>query len=137
MRYKRVGYRYALLFASGGLQPLSGGWVGQQWAIQLAQPVWRPAVDVYETDGEIVITMEVPGIEPEEVEVLLFEDAVVVEGDRKVNTCDSPGFYHTAEIRQGRFRWDLSLESSVDADKVDANYDRGLLRISLQKLAGR
>ena len=133
MRYKRVSYRYALLVAPGGLQPLSGGWVAQQWAVQLAQPVWRPAADMYETETALVATLELPGVEPEDVEVLLFEDALVVEGERRISPADAPGFYHAAEIRQGRFRWDVPLACPVESELVDAHFDQGLLRISLKK----
>ena len=136
MRYKRVSYRYSLLFTSGGPQPLGGSWLAQHWGVQLAQPVWRPSADVYETEDTIEVVVELPGIEPEEVEVLLFEDALLIEGDRKVQCCDASGFYHTAEIRQGRFRLDVPLETSVDAERVDANYEQGLLRITLRKKAG-
>jgi len=88
---------------------------------------------VYETETTIELVVELPGVEAEEVEVLLFEDAVVVEGDRRVVPATAPGFYHAAEIRQGHFRLDVPLEGQVESEKVDAVHENGLLRISLRK----
>ena len=133
MRYRRVSYRYTLLFAPGGLQALGGG--TGQFTVQLAQPVWRPSTDVYETEATIEVVVELPGVEPEQVEVLLFDDALVVEGDRRVHPCDAPGFYHAAEVRQGHYRAEVPVEVRVDPEKVDARYDQGLLRITLHKQA--
>ena len=134
MRYRRVSYRYTLLFAPGGLQPLGGAASGGL-GVQLAQPVWRPSADVYETEYTIEVVVELPGVEPEQVEVLLFEDALVVEGDRRVQPADAPGFYHAAEVRQGHYRAEVPVECLVDGENVDARYDRGLLRITLHKRA--
>ena len=136
MRYRRVSYRYALLFAPGGLQPLGGALARQPWGVQLAQPVWRPSADVYETEDTLEVVLELPGVEPDEVEVLLFEDCLVVEGDRRVQPAEGPGFYHAAEIRQGRYRAEVPIEVAVEAETVDARYDRGLLRITLNKKPG-
>ena len=64
---------------------------------------WRPAADIYETPRGISLTIELPGIDPDEVDVAFFENAVVVEGRRRMPALDAAGIYHAAEIRRGPF----------------------------------
>ncbi len=135
MRYRRVSYRYSLVFAQGGPRPLGDTWRTQP--VQLAQPCWRPPADVYETERTVYVVVELAGVNQEDVEVLLFDDALVVQGDRRIPAADMAGMYHAAEIRQGPFRLEVPLSMLVDAERVDAVYDRGLLQITLDKPSGR
>ena len=65
-------------------------------------------------------------------DVVLFEDALIVEGRRRL-PADPGVVYHVAEIRQGPFRLELGLPGSIDQERVDALYDQGLLRITFLK----
>jgi HSP20 family protein len=60
---------------------------------------------------------------------------LVVEGRRRLPSCQEGAVYHAAGIRQGPFRVELALPAPVDAERVEARYDRGLLRITLPKRA--
>ncbi len=136
MRYRRMTYRYAFMLA--GEQPR---FVGDPWqlgraGVTVAQPRWRPPADVYETRAQVCITVELPGVDQDELEVMLFEDAVVVQGERHL-ACDTGGRYHAAQIRQGAFRLEAVLPAPIDADGVEARYDRGLLTITLPKQNAR
>jgi HSP20 family protein len=73
-------------------------------------------------------------VDAEKVEVLLYEDAVVVTGERPLSPCAPEGVYHAAEIRHGPFRREVRLPCAVDAEAVAARYERGLLQITLPKL---
>src|SRR5438270_4295994 len=86
MRYRHLSYAYTLV-----IQPSSVA----------TQTAWRPPADVYETLGAITVTIELAGVDPEEMEVSLFENALVVEGGRRVPELDVGGIYHAAEIRRG------------------------------------
>lgn len=135
MRYRRVTYRYEMAVRSGRPWPFGDVWQGERLRL-LAQGQWRPDADTCETAGAIEITIELAGIDEDAVEVQLFEDAVVVEGYRRLVPCEEGGVYHAAAIRQGPFRVECLLPARVDADRVEARYERGLLRINLPKRAG-
>jgi HSP20 family molecular chaperone IbpA len=61
----------------------------------------------------------------------------MVEGQRRLPQADEMGVYHVAEIRQGPFRLELALPARIDAERVDARSERGLLVITLMKAEGR
>jgi HSP20 family protein len=99
----------------------------------MALPRWRPRADVTETAGSIVITVELAGVDPDDVEAVLYEDALVVSGRRHLPGPGPRGVYHAAEIDQGWFRLEVRLPAPVASGLSDARYDRGLLRLTLTK----
>jgi HSP20 family protein len=99
----------------------------------LAQPRWRPDADTYVTAAAVEILVDLAGVEEDEIEVQLFDDALVVEGRRRLPLCEEGAVYHAAAIRQGPFRLELALPVRVDPDRVEARYDQGLLRIRLPR----
>lgn len=126
MRYRHVKYRYAVVAQTTVRLPF------RLPGIALAHWHWRPEADVYETATAITVTVELAGINDEDVEVTLFEDALVVEGERRL-PCDEDGVYHAASIRQGPFRLEVALPARVDEGSVEARMERGLLRVRLPK----
>lgn len=99
----------------------------------IAFPRWRPRADVTETAGSIVITVELAGVDPDEIDAALYEDALVVSGRRQPPGPGPGGVYHAAEIKYGPFRLEVGLPASVTYELRDARYDRGLLRLTLAK----
>ena len=79
-----------------------------------------------------MVTVDLAGIDQDDLDVVLFEDALIVEGQRRL-PADPGVVYHVAEIRQGPFRLELGLPGSIDQERVDARYDQGLLRITFLK----
>src|SRR5947209_3025462 len=118
MRYRHLSYAYTLV-----IQPSSVA----------TQTVWRPPADVYETLGAITVTIELAGVDPEEMEVSLFENALVVEGGRRVPELDVGGIYHAAEIRRGPFRAEIALSAPVETQPIDMRCELGILSIRLAK----
>src|SRR5215216_850067 len=101
MRCRRHDYRYAFLLQS---QRSSGdGWELEKINMIVAKTHWNPSADVYETDEKINIILELAGVDPEKIDIALYEDAIVVEGKRILPPCSPNGIYHMAEIRQGSF----------------------------------
>lgn len=133
MRYRRIGYRYTMIVT----QPTGwgGSWQVRAGDVVLSHPHWHPDMDVYEADTALSVTVELAGVDDEELEVLLFEDALVIEGKRTLPITEE-GVYHAAGIRQGPFRVEVSLPVPIDADRVEASYERGLLRVRLPKADG-
>jgi len=135
MRYRRLSYRYAMVVGSGQTWRFADLWQSERLRL-LVQSRWQPDADTYETPATVEITVDLAGVEEDEIEVLLFEDVLVVEGRRHLPSCLEGAVYHAAGIRQGPFRVELPLPAPVDAERVEARYDRGLLRITLPKRAG-
>jgi HSP20 family protein len=119
MRYQRLSYGYALVVSPSAVP---------------VQTAWRPLADVYETPTGVSVTVELAGVEPDEVDVLLFENAVVVEGRRRIPALEAGGIYHAAEIRRGPFHVEIGLPARVEAEPVELRCELGLLFISLRKL---
>jgi len=95
---------------------------------------WRPPVDVFQTDTAMTVLVELAGMEEDDIEVVLFNDVVVVTGERKPPIGgDEDLTYHEAGVRYGRFRADVFLPASVDPDNTQAWYENGFLKIGLSK----
>jgi HSP20 family molecular chaperone IbpA len=136
MRYRHVRYRYTEVVTPGQSQAIADFWrIGGSGMI-LAHSRWRPDADVYETPTDVVITVDLAGVDENEMEVLLFEDALVVEGRRGIPGCEPSGVYHAVGIRQGPFRLEVPLQVAVDREEVATRYEQGLLRIRLRKSTG-
>jgi HSP20 family molecular chaperone IbpA len=105
------------------------------WAVPVTS-VWRPPTDVYETDDQIVVVLEIAGVADENLSVTLFSDLLVVEGSR-----EQPPFFkanmsacHQLGIKYGEFRSEVFVPVTVDHDNVTAEYKNGILKIVLKKL---
>ncbi|MGH7278701.1 MAG: Hsp20/alpha crystallin family protein, partial [Candidatus Rokuibacteriota bacterium] len=94
-------------------------------------------VDLYETPEAIRVTAELAGVDEDDVEILLFDDAVVIEGTRILPACEGEALYHAATIRQGPFRLAVPLPAAVDTGAVEARLERGLLFVTLPRLVRR
>jgi len=99
------------------------------------QKVFSPATDVYETESELVIKLEIAGINPDAVAVSVFKDSVTIRGVRKdihthnIRKCS----YHLAEINYGVFERHLPLFVPVNERLAKATYQQGFLIISLPR----
>jgi HSP20 family protein len=132
VRYRRVRYRHIVTLSG----PVGGGSLSERPAFAISPPMWRPAADVCEAARALVVTVEIAGIDPDSVELVLFDDALIVAGNRRVSLHDRGDVYHAAEIRQGPFRLEVALPASIDPDRAEARYERGILRVTLPKLGG-
>jgi HSP20 family molecular chaperone IbpA len=132
MRYRRLSYRYAMLFPSASAWPFGEIWQSDRLRL-LVQAHWRPDADMVETATAVEIMVDLAGVADDDFEVQLFEDALVVEGRRQLPSYQEGAVYHAAGIRQGPFRVELPLPAPVDSERVEAHYNRGLLRITLPK----
>jgi HSP20 family protein len=132
MRYRRLSYRYAVVMATGRPRPFGEVAPRHPASISMGQPTWRPPADIVETATEVIVLVELAGVDHEELDVLLFEDALIVEGERRLPS-HAAGVYHAAEIRQGQVRLELPLPAAIDPEQVSAHYERGLLEMRLGK----
>ena len=97
------------------------------------QAQWMPRVDVAESDKDIVVQVEVPGMRREEINLTIEDNVLTLSGEKEQEALE--GYrYHRAERTQGRFRRTFSLPASIDSAKVKAAYKDGLLTITLPKV---
>lgn len=138
MRCRHLGIRYTMVLMAGQPPVLGqeGWWAHRMPAAALAHSHWRPATDVVETVRAITVTVELAGVDEEDVAVLLFEDVLVVEGRRELPRCEEDGVYRVAAIRQGPFRIEVPLSVRIDPKGVVARCERGLVCIRLPKANG-
>jgi HSP20 family protein len=95
---------------------------------------WRPASDIHETPAAILVKMELAGVREEDIEITLYEDALVVTGKRDDDAVhDADVWYHEAQIRYGPFRAEILLPSPVQREHIEARYENGFLRVTLPK----
>jgi len=94
---------------------------------------WMPAVDVRETNDALEITVELPGIEPKEVEVSVENGVLTLKGSRNFEKASEGETYHRVERAYGSFERSFSLPTNVDPDKVHAVYRHGVLHLTLPK----
>ena len=85
---------------------------------------------MFANDAGFVVRLEVGGLGEDDLEVQLYDNAIVVEGERKAPQHDRVE-YHCAEIRYGPFRMALALPDGTDLERVEARYEKGMLEIVL------
>ena len=94
-----------------------------------------PPVDIYEDEHNITLKIEVPGIEQKDIDVRLENNTLTVRGERKFEKEEKEENFHRVERRYGSFYRAFTLPNTVDTDSVKADYDNGLLKITLAKKA--
>lgn len=92
-----------------------------------------PTVDMYQTDEEVVIRAALPGIKAGDVQISVTGDVVTIKGEMKEKTNSKEKSYHIREQRYGSFERILSLPTTVISDKAKAEFENGVLIISLPK----
>ena len=97
--------------------------------------VWAPAVDVLETNDELHVTAELPGLRSEDVNVTVENGVLTISGEKKqeVQEGKEEGDYYLVERRYGRFERSFTLPRSVNADQIKARFENGVLRVSLPR----
>jgi len=96
---------------------------------------WAPAVDVRETADSIEVVAELPGLRLEDVEVSIENNLLTIAGEKKqeVTEGNPEAEYHLVERRCGRFERSFTLPRTVDAAKISARFEHGLLTVTLPK----
>ena len=96
---------------------------------------FAPIMDVFEVDNAIEIDTELPGMTENDIDVSVVDNVLTVTGEKKEETEKKDTDYHMVERTYGAFTRSLTLPYEVDASKVDAKFDKGVLKITLPKPA--
>jgi HSP20 family protein len=102
---------------------------------ELSTSSFAPAVDVYEDEHKVTLKIEVPGIDEKDIDVRLENNTLTVHGERKIEKEEKEENYRRVERQYGSFTRTFTLPTTVDAEKVSADYDKGVLKIALPKKA--
>ena len=101
----------------------------------LTSSSFAPAVDVYEDEHNVTLKIEVPGIDEKDIDVRIENNTLTVHGERKIEKEEKEENYRRVERQYGSFTRTFNLPPTVDAEKVQADYDRGVLKVTLPKKA--
>jgi len=110
-------------------------WTAPTGKDQLAAGNFVPPVDVYEDEHNLVLKLEVPGVNEEDLNVSVENNTLTVTGERKFEKEEKEENFHRIERRYGMFTRTFRLPNTVDTDNVEAGYEKGILRIALAKKA--
>lgn len=93
----------------------------------------EPAVEMTESDGEVTVKMQVPGVEKDQLHLTVADDRLTVRGETRKESEEKRKNYYSQEIRYGAFQRSVPLPVEVDADKAVAGLKNGVLKITLPK----
>ncbi|HWE40804.1 MAG TPA: Hsp20/alpha crystallin family protein [Isosphaeraceae bacterium] len=96
-------------------------------------PAVRLPLDISENENEFVVKASLPGVRPEDVQITVHGDTVTIRGESKVDEEKKGQTWHVRERRFGAFQRSFSLAAPIDSDKAQAQYDHGVLTLTLPK----
>jgi HSP20 family protein len=94
---------------------------------------WAPAVDIHETGHELVVKADLPGVQPEELDVRVENNILTIRGERKFEKKVNEDNYLRVERSYGSFSRSFSLASTVNTEAIKAEYKDGVLTLSIPK----
>ncbi|HEU5073835.1 MAG TPA: Hsp20/alpha crystallin family protein [Polyangiaceae bacterium] len=106
------------------------------WGRPLAtQRSFVPSVDISEDENSYLVTADVPGMKPEEIDIQVENNVLTIRGERKYETRGKQHGYHRVERHYGRFQRSFALPEGVNAEAIEANVDNGTLTLRVPKPA--
>ena len=109
-------------------EAMGGGWNGGTLA-----SAWTPSCDVFEDKENLKIVLELPGVKPEDVKISLENQVLTIQGEKKQVAEESSERWHRYERSYGSFERMFSLPSTVEAERIQAKVDNGVLTVTLPK----
>lgn len=115
------------------LEQLMDEWFERPWSTEMAAGTWCPRSDLEETDDAYVMHVELPGVEPDDIEISLEEHTLSVQGERTFYEERSEDDFTRRERSFGSFYRSVHLPSAVEADAVEATHHNGVVTITVPK----
>jgi HSP20 family protein len=101
----------------------------------LTTTAFAPPVDVYEDEHQVTLKIEVPGIDEKDIDIRVENNTLTVHGERKFEKEEKEENFRRVERQYGSFTRQFTLPTTVDAEKIQAHYDKGILKLQLAKKA--
>lgn len=111
-----------------------GDWCGPDGTCN-EMTTFSPSLDVHETDKDIVVAVEVPGMEPKDLQVSFEQNVLTISGEKRSEERKKEDRLHRVERRYGRFVRKVEFGSAVDGDRIEAAFRNGVLTVTLPKTA--
>jgi HSP20 family protein len=108
-------------------------WPGPRYEGGTSAAAWAPAVDICERKDAYLVTAELPGVKPDDVEITFEDGLLTIQGERHSATYAAGEKAHRVERRYGAFRRSITLPSHVEADKIEASAQDGVLQVLVPK----
>jgi HSP20 family protein len=105
------------------------------WRLPVEETVWMPAVDVFEKEDKFVIKAELPGMKEKDIDVSMVGDTLSIRGEKRAEAEVKDEDYYRCERTYGSFYRSIPLPSTVDADKIEASFEDGVLEVVVPKSA--
>lgn len=102
-------------------------------ALNLTSGRFTPGMNVYETEDTFELTMELPGMKKENIDISIENNMLNISGERKATREEDGRTYHRVESRFGTFSRNLPLPYNVDDEEIEASYDNGVLTVNIPK----
>ena len=106
----------------------------QQGSGRAATTAWAPALDISERKDAYLVTVELPGVEADDLEITLEDGLLTIQGERHFAHDSSEQQFHRVERRYGAFRRSITLPAQVQAEQIEASFDNGVLQIVVPKM---
>jgi len=94
---------------------------------------WSPAVDIYETENDLVVKADLPDVDLKDIDVRVENQTLTIAGERKFEKQDNVAGYHRIERSYGNFTRSFAVPNSFDTEKIAASFKNGVLSVSLPK----
>ncbi len=94
---------------------------------------WAPAVDIYETENELVLKADLPDVDQKDIDVRVENQTLTIAGSRKFEAKEDGKGYHRIERSYGNFVRSFAVPNTFDTDKINAEYKNGVLTVTLAK----
>ena len=94
---------------------------------------WLPSVDISETKNDLVVKAELPGLDPKDIDVSITGNVLTIKGEKKEEKEEKDEQRHYMERYHGSFQRSFQLPAEVKSDKIDASFDKGVLKVTLPK----
>jgi HSP20 family protein len=106
----------------------------RQGAAMGSRPAWAPALDISERKDAYLITVELPGVKMDDLEITLEDGLLTIQGERHFAQDSSEQQFHRVERYSGAFRRAITLPAQVQAEQIEATVDNGVLQIVVPKM---
>jgi HSP20 family protein len=103
------------------------------WRLPVDERGWMPAVDVFEKEDRFVVKAELPGMKEDDIDVSVVGDTLSIKGEKKTEAEIKDEDYYRCERSYGSFYRSIPIPSNVDANKIEASFEDGVLEVTLPK----